>query len=72
MIQGCVVARYVNGITLNDYEYLVDAVGECRVFENKEAAMGYLKDEGITDEEIEWFRFFDYQKLQNGVYEEVE
>jgi len=58
-----VVGRHINGITLNDLEYLLDDDGEVRVFENDEAAKTFLKEIGFTDDDIYWFVFVE----QGGV-----
>lgn len=67
----CVIARHINGITLNDYEYLLEDTGEIKTFPKKEMAIEFLKQQGLAEEDIEYARFFNYQKLQNNIYEEV-
>ena len=52
-----IVGRHINGITLNDLEYLLESNGDYMEFENKEKAIDFLKSKGATDTEIEWFTF---------------
>ena len=54
-----IVARHIEGITINDYEYLLDENGEVMKFKSKDHAIGYLKKHGVTDEEI-YFMLFIY------------
>ena len=65
-MNGFVVAKHINNIALNDFEYLLDKDGEIMVFEGREEAQEYLKSNGYTDEEIsESIRFFTYdERLQ--------
>lgn len=60
-MNGFVVAKHINNIALNDFEYLLDKDGEIMVFESREEAQEFLKSTGYTDEEIaESIRFFTY------------
>ena len=62
-MNGFVVARHINNITLNDFEYLLDADGELMIFESREEAQEFLKSTGYTDDEIaESIRFFTYDE----------
>lgn len=62
-MNGFVVAKHINYIALNDFEYLLDKDGEIMVFESREKAQEFLKSTGYTDEEIaESIRFFTYDE----------
>ena len=52
-----IVVRHIEGITINDYEYLLDESGEVMKFKSKEHAIHYLKEHGADDEEIYFMRF---------------
>ena len=52
-----IVARHIEGITINDYEYLLDENGEIMRFKSKEHAVRYLKEHGADDEEIYFMSF---------------
>ena len=52
-----IVARHIGGITINDYEYLLDENGDIMKFKSKEHAIKYLKDHGADDEEIYFMQF---------------
>ena len=55
-----VVARPVNGITLNgDLEYLLDDGGEVRVFDSEEQAREFLIAAGIGPEELRHMVFME-------------
>jgi hypothetical protein len=52
------VGRHIEGISLNPLEYILDGPdGEIKWFENKEAAIEFLKTAGASDDEIYWYRF---------------
>lgn len=51
------VGRYINGITLNPLEYLLDKEGEPITFESKKKAEEFLKENGFTDDDIYWMVF---------------
>ncbi len=72
MEEQCVIARNINGIPLNDYEYVLGSDNELKVFINKDCAMNFLKQNGFTDDEIYYLRFFSYDKLMDNEYEEIE
>lgn len=44
-----IVGRPINGITLNDLEYLLNENGNIMKFKSKEHAIGYLKKQGVSD-----------------------
>jgi hypothetical protein len=71
MNKKCVVARNINGIALNSFEYLLDDDGEIKVFDDIGQALSFLKDAGATDEDVYFYQFFNYDKLENGEFEEV-
>ncbi len=52
-----IVGRHINGITLNELEYLLDGSGEILRFPNKEYAIYYLKNHGVNDDEIYYLMF---------------
>lgn len=61
----CVIARHINGISLNGYEYVLDDEGKIMKFVDKKQAVRFLINNGATDEEIHYLRFLDYEKLKN-------
>lgn len=71
MNKKCVVARNINGIALNSFEYLLDDNGEIKVFDDIGQALSFLKDAGATDEDMYYYRFFDYEELVDGKYMEA-
>lgn len=71
MNKKCVVARNINGIALNSFEYLLDDDGEIKVFDDIGQALSFLKDAGATDEDMYYYRFFDYEELVDGKYMEA-
>ena len=52
-----IAGRHIEGITLNDLEYLLDENGEILKFPTKEHAVRYLKEHGADDEEIYYMSF---------------
>lgn len=52
-MRKAIVARPVNGITLNDnLEFLLDDSGEVRVFDSPDQAKSFLADAGVDPEEL--------------------
>jgi hypothetical protein len=50
--------RHIEGISLNPLEYLLDAWnGKIKWFESKEKAITFLKNVGVGDDDIDWYRF---------------
>ena len=47
------VGRYINGITLNGLEYLLDDKGEIRLFVDENQVLEFLKQNGFSDADIE-------------------
>ena len=56
-----IVGRHINGITLNDIEYLLDEHGEIIHFFNENAAKAFLHEKGYSDEEMYWLVFEEEQ-----------
>lgn len=52
-----IVGKHVNGITLNELEYLLDDDDNIMQFETEELAKTFLKDKGFTEEDIWWLVF---------------
>jgi hypothetical protein len=50
--------RHIEGISLNPLEYVLDGPdGEIQWFEDKEAAVEFLRTAGAGDDDIYWYRF---------------
>jgi hypothetical protein len=50
--------RHIEGISLNPLEYVLDGPGgEIQWFEDKEAAVEFLRKAGAGDDDIYWYRF---------------
>ena len=56
-VNEIIVGRPINGITLNDLEYLLDDNGEIMKFRSKEHAVAFLKKQGVSDDEIYYMSF---------------
>lgn len=53
-----IIGRHINGITLNDYEYLLDgASGDIVEFESDESAKAFLRENGFTDDDMYYMVF---------------
>ena len=48
-----IVGRYINGISLNGLEYLKNDADEVIYFAGVEAAKVYLREQGVTEDEME-------------------
>ena len=59
------VSRPINGISLNGDEVLLDDTNELLLFENETTAINWLRERGVTDEEIEGFNFNDEEDLKD-------
>lgn len=57
-----VVGRHINGIMLNDYEYLLDDEKFMRKFYTEKEAKNFLRSKGVTYEEIYYMSFFYWMK----------
>lgn len=58
------VSRPINGISINGDEVLLDDNNELLLFEDETAAINWLHERGVTDEEIEGFNFNDENDLE--------
>lgn len=47
------IGRPINGVTINGNEYVCDGEGFAIAFPNEQAAIAFLKENGMTEEEIE-------------------
>lgn len=54
-----VVGRHINGIVLNDLEYLADDDGYLIEFTSAEKATEYLLENGCSEEELDYWFFED-------------
>ena len=52
-----VAGRPINGITINGLEWLLTEEGEVMIFDSEEQATQFLKEHGLTDEDLEWVQF---------------
>ena len=52
-----IVGKYIEDISLNDLEYLLDDDGSVMKFKSKEHAIAYLKRKGFDNEDIYFLRF---------------
>lgn len=70
----CAIARTINGISLNGYEFILEEDNETiKAFANKGVAVKYLEESGVSSEDIYYLRFLNYDKLTaNNEYEEIE
>lgn len=50
---GVIIGRPINGISINGNEYVCDKNGMAIVFVDEDTARAFLKDNGLTDENIE-------------------
>jgi len=68
-----IVGRYMEGITINPLEYLLDDFGQVREFADEETAKAFLYDSGFTEDDIYWFTFkpADEKYLKVGKYIEA-
>lgn len=59
-----VIGRHINGIPINPLEFLLDKEGKPMVFETEDAAKRYLREKGITEEEMYWMKFKEAGMVQ--------
>ena len=59
------VSRPINGISINGDEVLLDDNNELLLFEDETAAIKWLRERGVSDEEIEGFNFNDEDELED-------
>jgi len=69
----CVVARAINGISLNGYEFVLhNDDGQISIFSSKTVAIKWLIEHGVQSEDMDCFMFFDSKALLSlGKYVEV-
>ncbi len=60
-----IVGRHINGITLNDLEWLLDEDGNEMVFKNQPEAEAFLLKSGFSQEDLEWFIFLEVEKNED-------
>ena len=59
-----IVARHYDGITINTaLEHLLDDSGELLIFSGQPEAAAYLLSHSLTDEDMEFLYFIDYDGL---------
>ncbi|WP_062322634.1 hypothetical protein [Halolactibacillus sp. JCM 19043] len=58
-VNECIIARPVNGITINGLEYILDDFGEVKRFNTKDEAIQYLKQNGLSEKEIDSLNFIE-------------
>lgn len=56
-MNGIIIGRHINGITLNPLEYVLDEDDEVMVFETEDKARDFLREYGFDDEDMEHFVF---------------
>lgn len=54
------ISRPINGICLNPDEYLLDDDGKLKLFKDEEEAKNFLLENGALEEDLEWFKFEEY------------
>lgn len=54
-----IVGRAINGISINGNEYLLDEKMDLKRFESVDKAKEFLKDMGISEEEMETYLSFE-------------
>ncbi len=54
------ISRPIEGICLNPDEYLLDEEGKIKLFESESSARSWLADNGVTEEEMEFMKFEEY------------
>jgi hypothetical protein len=52
-----IVGKHINDITINPLEYLLDDDGKVMKFINEDAAKAFLKEKGLSDDDIHWLAF---------------
>lgn len=64
-IGKCVIAKDGEDITIDSPEYLLDDNYQIIIFDNKDNAIEFLKEEGIIN--LEGYHFLDYEKFEKGI-----
>jgi hypothetical protein len=60
------VGRFINGISINDKEWLLTNDGEIMFFQNKEKAIEFLKENGFDElSTIEIEESFSFEKIKS-------
>ena len=54
------ISKPINGICLNPHEYLCDGSGKIKLFRSQETAMNFLKRKGVTEEDMDFMSFNEY------------
>ncbi len=67
-----VIARPINGISINGNEYVLDESNEVKTFDNTTEAVNFLKENGCTDEEIEGFSFLEQAEFSLVQWETID
>jgi pyruvate kinase len=57
--QTVIVARHIEGITLNPLEYLLDEKGEEMKFKSVQEAKAFLLSAGFVEDDMEDFHFIN-------------
>lgn len=52
-----IVGSHINSITINPLEYLLDDEGNEMLFDSEESAREYLRQQGMTEDEMYWMVF---------------
>jgi len=61
------VARHINGIALNPFEYLLDEKGNLLLFPSEEDAKAHLRQHGVAETEMDEFIFKEEGALMLAV-----
>ncbi len=65
-MKGIVVGRHINGITINQLEYLLNDEGDLMVFASEEKAKEYLLRNGFSDDDVYWMVFEEVVHGEDG------
>lgn len=57
-----IVGRHINGITLNDLEWLLDENGAERIFSDQTEAEAFLLKNGFAEDDLEWMIFLEVEQ----------
>ena len=56
------IGRHINGITLNELEYVLDDDGDIMAFQDEDEAKKFLLANGCTEDELEWMVFEEMEE----------
>ena len=56
-----IVGRHINGITINPLEYILNENDELMKFATEDDAKAYLREHGISDEDMEFLVFEEFR-----------